>query len=317
MKKNLIFFVLFLIPAYIFSQTPLEKGLLQINKQNAETYINILASDSLEGRQAGRDGAVKAAQYIRENLKEIGLKPWKKDYFQTFDADGHKGYEMRNVLGYIEGKNTDEIVIIGAHYDHLGMKTNSTNDSIYNGADDNASGVSAVLQAAKAFIASGQQPERTVVFALWDAEEIGLVGSFHFVDDHFKNVVIPRMFPQTIKGYINCDMIGRNKDEASFNHVITYVTEGNTVLRDWITAGIKQYNLGLVPEFRSDKDMPGGSDHMAFAMKKIPYIFYFTDLHPDYHQPTDHADKINYDKVTEVTKSAFISVWNMANEKGY
>ena len=317
MKRNQILFILFFISACVFSQTPVEKGLSMINRQSAETYIGILASDSLEGRQAGRAGAIKAAEYIREYLKATGLKPWKKDYYQIFDADGHKRYQMRNILGYIVGKNTDEIVIIGAHYDHLGVRANNTNDSIFNGADDNASGVSAVLQVAKAFMASGQQPERTVIFALWDAEEIGLIGSFHFVEDHFKNVVIPRMFPQTIKGYINCDMIGRNRDEASFNHVITYVTEGNTILKNWITSGIEQYNIGLIPEFRSEKDMPGGSDHMPFAMKGIPYIFYFTDLHADYHQPTDHADKINYNKVTAVTKSAFVSLWNMANEKGY
>lgn len=166
-------------------------------------------------------------------------------------------------------------------------------------------------------MASGQQPERTVIFALWDAEEIGLIGSMYFVDDHYKNVVIPRMFPQVIKGYINCDMIGRDRDETSFNHVITYVTDGNDTLKDWVTSGVKQYNLGLAPEFRSDKDMPGGSDHMPFAMKGVPYIFYFTDLHPDYHQSSDHADKINYDKATEITKSAFISLWNMANTKEF
>lgn len=326
--KILLLFFLF-IPIYIFSQTPIEKGISFINKENAETYISILASDSLEGRESGKQGALKAAEFIREELKKTGVKPWKKDYFQLFDPssgeenwnksrrDPYKGLTMQNVLGYIPGKNTDEIVIIGAHYDHLGIKANNTNDSIYNGADDNASGVSAVLQVAKAFIESGEKPERTVVFAFWDAEEIGLVGSFHFVEDHFKNVVIPRMFPQTIKGYINCDMIGRDKDETSFNHVITYVTDGNETLKDWITSGVKEYNLSLRPEFRSDKDMPGGSDHMAFALKNIPYIFYFTDLHKDYHQPTDHADKINYNKAAEITKSAFVCLWNMANDLSF
>jgi len=313
---NKILFLFLLLPLSLFPQSPVEKGLSSINKETAGLYIGILASDSLEGRQTGKEGGVKAAEFLRSILKEVGLKPWKKDYFQHFDASSrvpYKGLGMQNVLGYIEGKNTDEIVIIGAHYDHLGVRNNKTNDSIYNGADDNASGVSAVLQVAKAFVASGQQPERTVVFALWDAEEIGLLGSMHFVEDHYKNVVIPRMFPQTIKGYINCDMIGRDKDETSFNHVIAYVTEGNMLLKDWVTSDIKQYNLGLMPEFRSDKDMPGGSDHMPFAMKGVPYIFYFTDLHADYHKPTDHADKINYTKVVEITKSAFLSLWNMAN----
>ncbi len=115
-KQTLFFF--FLFPLYLFSQTPIEKGLSSISKDAAQLYIGVLASDSLEGRQAGSDGGgIKAAEYLRGIFKEIGLKPWKKDYFQIFDASSrapYKGLSMRNVLGYIEGRNSDEIVIIGA-----------------------------------------------------------------------------------------------------------------------------------------------------------------------------------------------------------
>jgi len=329
MMKKIPLFLLLILPVYIYSQTSVEKGLQSINKEAARQYIGLLASDSLEGRETGKRGAHMTAEYLKSVFKEMGLKPWKANFEQKFDAssgedtwnkarrDQYKGLEMRNILGYIEGKNTDEVVIIGAHYDHVGIKSNATNDSIYNGADDNASGASAVLQVAKAFLSSGQQPERTVVFALWDAEEIGLVGSSHFVEDHYNNIVIPRMFPQTIKGYINCDMIGRDKDATSFNHVVIFATENNRQLKNYISSGIEQYKLNLIPEFRPDKEMSGGSDHMPFAMKGVPFIFYFTDLHPDYHQPTDHADRINYDKVVEISKSAFISLWNMANNKDF
>ena len=95
---------------------------------------------------------------------------------------------LNNVLGMIEGKNPDEIVIVGAHYDHLGTDLFLAGDRIYNGADDNASGVSAVLQIARAFLATGKQPERTVIFAFWDGEEKGLLGSRAFVD----------RFPETV-----------------------------------------------------------------------------------------------------------------------
>lgn len=122
---------------------------------------------------------------------------------------------MRNVLGKIEGKNLGEIVIIGAHYDHLGVGPMLNGDQIYNGADDNASGVSAVLQVAQAFLATGVQPECTVIFAFWDGEERGLLGSKYFVH-HFADI-------DKVKGYLNYDMIGRNKDETNPTHVVYFI----------------------------------------------------------------------------------------------
>ena len=109
------------------------------------------------------------------------------------------------MLGVIEGNTPQEIVVVGAHYDHLGMDGNLVGDAIYNGADDNASGVAAVLQIAQAFLATGVQPARTVIFALWDGEEKGLLGPAYFVQS-FREMA-------HIKGYLNFDMIGRNSDE--------------------------------------------------------------------------------------------------------
>lgn len=328
MINRIVFFILLILPAYCFSQTVLEKGLASIDKQKAEQYIGFLASDSLEGRETGKQGAKIAAEYIKSRLEQFGVRPWVKGYFQPFDAlagaedwnrnrrEPYRGREMRNVLGYIPGRNTDDIVVIGAHYDHIGIsKPDAMNDSINNGADDNASGVSAVLQIAEAFAVSGQKPERTVLFAFWDAEEIGLVGSSHFVEDHFSNIPIPRLYPQAIKGYINCDMIGRDKDATAFNHVIAYYTQGKTVLEEWIREDIETYKLNLMPQFSSESDMSGSSDHAPFEEEGVPYIFYFTDLHADYHKPSDHADKINYNKVVEVTKAAYLNLWRMANLK--
>ena len=110
---------------------------------------------------------------------------------------------MDNVLAYIPGKRSDEYVIVGAHFDHLGVDETLADDKIYNGADDNASGVSAVLQIARAFALSGEKPLRNVIFAFWDGEEKGLLGSKHFVQH------CP--FLKQIKGYLNFDMIGRNQ----------------------------------------------------------------------------------------------------------
>ncbi|MBK5720028.1 M20/M25/M40 family metallo-hydrolase [Dysgonomonas sp. Marseille-P4677] len=312
--RYIITSVLLFLSAYCFSQTAIEKGLSVINKSEAVTYIGILASDSLQGRGAGKTGGIMAAEYIKSVFENLGIKPWRGKYFQPFTRHigNNPNYEMRNVLGYIEGKNTWEIVMIGAHYDHLGIKANNTNDSIYNGADDNATGVSAVLQIAKAFAASEQKPERTIIFALWDGEEMGLLGSSHFVEDHSSYIPIPLVASVPVKGYINCDMIGRDKD-GDGSHVDISFTDSKPVFAEWIKSDIEKYKLALAPQFPSLESTPGGSDHVPFMRKGTPVIFYNTGLHPDYHKPSDEATYINYDKVVDITKLAYLNLWNMAN----
>lgn len=318
MNKAILIVITFIFSIALFSQTPVEKGLAAITREDAVKYIEILAHDSLGGREAGTPNGLRSAEFLKKTLEEMGIKPWRGKYFQPFSGTRHGGTSsenpnMQNVLGYIKGKRSDEVVIVGGHYDHLGIRTNGTNDSIYNGADDNASGTSAVLQIAKAFVESGEKPERTVIFALWDGEEKGLLGSFYFVEEHQAYIPIPTINPIAIKGYINLDMIGRNKNGTESTHVIAYRSESKPVFEEWITQNIGDHNLKLTPEFQDSKNLPGGSDHMPFDRIGVPFIFYFTDLHPDYHKESDHADKINYEKVTDITKSAFLNLWKMAN----
>ena len=166
------------------AQQPLEKGLQSINRASAEAIVGFLADDELQGREAGTHGARVAARYIASLLKEAGIAPlYKEGYYQPFEACSkerqqrgrwhvhpdsiaalkqgtHRSLQMDNVLGFIPGQRVDEYVIVGAHFDHLGTDETLVNDRIYNGADDNASGVSAVLQIARAFAASGQKPLR-------------------------------------------------------------------------------------------------------------------------------------------------------------
>lgn len=142
---------------------------------------------------------------------------------------------MRNILAKIEGKNPDEIVVVGAHYDHLGYDPMLADDFIYNGADDNASGVQVVLQILQAFLATGQQPERTVIFALWDGEEKGLCGSKYFVNN-FADI-------KKVKGYMNFDMIGRDCVEDRKNHFNFMYTAKDSVYAEWLKNDIKQYSL--------------------------------------------------------------------------
>lgn len=333
MKKTIFPFLLF-ISISLFSQSTKEIGLATVNKESAKAYIGFLASDAVEGREAGRHGGRVAGEYLKSVLQDMGLKPLSKDsYFQPFEAysperqkrvrfsvhpdsiqkysqlPAHRKLELRNVLGYIEGKNKNEYVVMGAHYDHLGMDEVLDGDKIYNGADDNASGVSTVLQIAKAFLASGKKPERTIIFALWDGEELGLLGSEYFMQ------TCP--FASDIKGYVNFDMIGRNNDEQKPKYVVYFYTEAHPQFGEWLKSDIKTYGLGLEPNYRAWDKPIGGSDNASFAKRDIPVIWYHTDGHPDYHQPSDHADKINWDKLVEITKAAYLNLWNLANLKTF
>lgn len=229
MKKHLLAIALFALcttglnAASPKKVAPEKKGVETINRATAEAHIGFLACDELEGREAGWKGGRIAGNYIISCLKQMGIKPLDGDYIQPFDVyhaerqvkgkrwqvhpDSiaelkkvvHQKLALRNILGKIEGKNPNEIVIIGAHYDHIGYDPMLEGDQIYNGADDNASGVQAVLQVARAFLATGEQPERTVIFAFWDGEEKGLLGSRYFAMNY------PDI--KKVKGYLNYDMI--------------------------------------------------------------------------------------------------------------
>lgn len=333
--KKIFLSVLLLISMSSNAQNALDKGLCAINKSSGEAIIGFLANDELGGREPNTVGGRIAAEYLKASLQNLGIKPLDDTYFQGFSAfasgkgkrgkasfyvhpDSITAYKknavyrelpMRNVLGMIEGKNRNEYVVVGAHYDHLGTDPTLAGDKIYNGADDNASGVSAVLQLAKAFVASGQQPERNVIFAFWDGEELGLLGSEYFM--------LHCPFTSSIKGYLNFDMIGRNKFEDNPNYVVYFYTESHPLFGDWLKEDIKKYKLQLAPNYRPWDKPIGGSDNGSFALRNIPIIWYHTDGHPDYHQPGDEANKINYNKLIEITKSSFLNLWRLANEKTY
>ena len=332
MKRDYLLLALLLVGNITFAQSPIERALNTINRSSAEATINFLASDELQGREAGFHGSRVTSEYIVSLLQWMGVSPLADSYFQPFDAyrkerqkkgrlevhpdsiaklkqEVHQKLSMRNVLGMIPGKNTKEYVIVGAHFDHLGIDPVLDGDQIYNGADDNASGVSAVLQIARAFLASGQQPERNVIFAFWDGEEKGLLGSKYFVQTC--------SFLSQIKGYLNFDMIGRNNKPQQPKQVVYFYTAVHPVFGDWLKEDIRKYGLQLEPDYRAWENPIGGSDNGSFAKVGIPIIWYHTDGHPDYHQPSDHADRLNWDKIVEITKASFLNMWKMANEKSF
>lgn len=329
MKKTLLLIAVCLAGLCAYAQTPEVKGLNVITKSAAEAHVRFLASDELEGREAGSRGSRVAARYIVSRLQETGIGPLDSAYEQPFRAyrkerqrkgrfqvhpdsvarllgEVHQCLPLTNILGKIEGKRSGEYVIVGAHYDHLGTDPWLAGDRIYPGADDNASGVSAVLQIAAAFRAAGVQPERTVIFAFWDGEEKGLLGSAYFVQRC--------RFADRIRGYLNFDMIGRNHDESRPRHVVYFYTAAHPVFGRWLKESVAAHGLALEPDYRPWDAPVSGSDNASFAREGIPVIWYHTDGHPDYHLPSDRADKINWEKLTDITKASFLTMWHLAND---
>ena len=308
--------------------TPEQKGLLSINRQKAEAYVEFLASDALMGREAGTGHGQVAGEYLISILKLMGAKPLLEEGFgqpfnaysaersnapftvdpakvETLKKKPHRIAPMRNILAKIEGRNPEEIVIVGAHYDHLGFDPMLVGDKIFNGADDNASGVQAVLQILAAFQATGQQPERTVIFALWDGEERGLLGSTYFVNNFAQM--------KKVKGYMNFDMIGRDCVEGRPNHFTLMHAPQDSVFTAWLKSDIAQHSLALDPQFKTGEDFNNGSDQVPFFKAGIPFVWYQTGGHPDFHMPTDEPSRINWNKMVEITKASFLCLWKMAN----
>lgn len=210
----------------------------------------------------------------------------------------------RNVIARMEGRELpDEIIVVGAHYDHLG----SYNGFIWNGADDNASGAIGVAAIAAAFKATGIQPKRTIIFANWTAEERGLLGSRYFVNNY--NQI------DKVICYHNYDMIGRSYDPKKSDMAVSLMYS-----KTWPKAELlsdrfnKEHNLGLNIHFSPWDNPTSGSDNAYFAKLGIPIMWYHTGGHAEYHQPGDQAEHIDWQKLEAIIKNSFLTLWELANE---
>lgn len=211
----------------------------------------------------------------------------------------------RNVLARIEGENPNEIIVVGAHYDHLG----TYNGYIWNGADDNASGTVGVMTLAKAFMATGVKPKKTIIFAAWTGEEKGLLGSNYWVDKYPKkeNLVLN----------LNFDMISRRpeKDTSGFKAGLDY-TEGFPILKELVEKANTKYELGLEVTYKPAKQPMAGTDFTPFSMKKVPIYGFDAAFTADYHGAMDHSEKANLDLMQKIIKAGFVSLYELANTEG-
>ncbi len=266
-----------------------------INRTQLLTDIKTLSSEKFEGRRTGTPGNKLAADYISKRFGEIGLKSYKEGYIHpfTFKNRAEESKNATNVIGYVKGRS-DKVIVVSAHYDHLG--TNGS--TLYYGADDNASGVSALLSIAEYF--RKNRPYHTLLFIAFDAEESGLRGAVNFVK-------YPTVKKKKIALNVNMDMIAHN-DKGELYASGTYKQPH---LKSIIEGEDK--NTGIKILFGHDlpdsgkEDWTMQSDQGAFAKENIPFIYFGVEDHKDYHKPTDTFENINqefyYGAATAILKS--------------
>jgi hypothetical protein len=307
-RRMLVGFALLL--AALLSTSPLAAGEMNaafavamesIRQDDLTEEIALLADDKMQGREAGTPCGRKAGDILAEKFRELGLKPLgpQGSYFQHF------GEGFRNVLGWLPGSDPelrDEFILVGAHYDHIGVRTKEIDgkkvEQICNGADDNASGTSSVLELAEAMTIMPVRPKRSILFALWDAEEKGLIGSRHFAK-------YPRIAMNRIVGGINLDMIGSLRDETLF----VIGSRSGLGFRERICRLNEETNLRL--EF--PKRMWYNSDHAPFYRQGVPVVFFFTGFTDTYHRPEDDLERLNLSGLVKVNRLALRLLWEMAD----
>lgn len=260
--------------------------------------------------------------YGGQSAEPFALNPEKK--LSITVTNKSDAISTQNVVAVFEGSDPvlkSEYVALGAHYDHVGIMTPVNGDAIYNGADDDGSGTTALLAIAEALAKATTRPKRSVLLVWHAGEEKGLWGSRYFTD--YPTIPLDKIVTQ-----INIDMIGRSKKEGDTNPRNKELSGPNeiyvigskmmsTELGDLTEAVNKQY-LNITYDYRyDDPNDPNRfffrSDHYNYARKGIPIVFFFDGVHEDYHRPGDSPDKIDYQKMEKVTRTVYMMLWEIAN----
>lgn len=305
------------------SEKYLVKYMNTITPEELKTHLYIVASDENEGRDTGSKGQKRAGQYLIDQYKSNGISYPKgaENFYQKVPSEfmaraySPKLPDSENIWAYIEGsEKPDEILVISAHYDHVGMK----NGEVYNGADDDGSGTVTLLEIAQAFMQAkkeGHGPKRSILFLHVTGEEHGLHGSRYYSEHP--------LFPlaNTITD-LNIDMIGRRDAKHKDNPNYVYLIGSDrlsTDLHKISEESNKKYgHLELDYKYNALNDPEQiyyRSDHYNFAKKGVPALFYFNGVHEDYHLPGDTPDKIEYDILAKRARLVFATAWELANRE--
>jgi len=286
-----------------------EEALASISEPEIRQHLEYLCSQELEGRMSGKKGNIVAAEYIKKIYESYGLQAAYQKFPISKMNPGPKketGDDFtQNVIAWMEGQ-TDEIVVVGAHMDHIGYGPSMSQwggGKIHPGADDNGSGTVALLQIAKACAALKGQNKRTIVFMSFSGEEMGLIGSRYYVN----NPMFPKSSPNLNKHVfmLNMDMVGYLGKLKTSGEI---ETDSSVDISAIITQLSKKYTFARTITGRSG----GGSDHASFYNKKIPVACLHTGMHAQYHTPSDTVDRINMAGVQSVACYAFELAWQVA-----
>ena len=295
MKKLLPFLALLFLMGNVTLHAQLNREVMKV-----KTDVVYLASDYLEGRETGTRGETIAAEYIAHRFRELGLTPKGDEggWFQKFpfkelvnphstDPKDAKEGTGKNVVAFID-KGADKTIVIGAHYDHLGMGGSSSLDTgepaVHNGADDNASGIAALLKIAD-YVKNVDHPfKNNFLFIAFSGEEKGLFGSKYYAAN-------PTIDIKSINFMFNMDMVGMLNKEKS---LAVYGVGTSPIWKEIINATPNDFAITTA------ESGVGPSDHTSFYLKDIPVLHFFTGNHKHYHKPTDDSDKVNFGGIVEV-----------------
>lgn len=286
----------------------------EITKDELYQHINFLTTQEKEGRYPGGIINKTVVEYIAKDFEKAGIKPLSKSYLQKFKAslrvakDEKKKSKVTtwNVVGFIEGNHPElkeEYIVLGAHYDHLGhggpSSKSDKQNTVHPGADDNASGTSALLEIAERLSATQDKLKRSVIFIAFGAEEQGLLGSKFFVE----NSPVPL---EDIQLMINMDMVGRLNNEKQ-----VYMGGAGTFPNGQELMAQLGKDAGLNPVVHAGS--VGGSDHVSFYKKNISVLGMHTGGHPQYHTPEDTIDLINFEGQKKVCDYIYATIFKIAS----
>ena len=295
LKSSLIQFLLF-TSTLVNSQV--------ISEELVKKHLYTLSSDEMEGRKAGTKGIEKAAQYIEKEFERIGLDKFDEmtSFRQKFEKNG---LSLFNVIGFLEGKSKkNELIIISAHYDHLGVKIDGEGDLIFNGANDNASGVAAILTLAEYFNTNNIN-ERSLLFVAFTAEEMGLIGSNYFSK---------QINPEEIIAGINIEMIGKESPFGPNTAWLTGFERSN--FGKIIQKNLKETEYQVLPDPYTSFKLFFRSDNASLARLGVPAHTFSTspmDKDLDYHKVTDEVNTLNIFTISETIKAIAIGIKSIAD----
>jgi hypothetical protein len=329
--KSILVCAALLVALILLASGRTDVGAMLVQEKYVRAHLEFLASDALQGRGSGSPYELIAAQYAASQLRQFGIAPagdldgnMQRTFLQTIRRPGKDLQQAAddtltqlrekaeaaevdytcNVLGVLEGRDPKlgkEAILLSAHIDHLGVRRTASADSIFNGADDDASGVAAVLELAR-ILGAGPLPQRTVYFALFGSEENGGWGSQHFINN--SAVLLSRLVAN-----LQFEMIGRPDPKVAANTL-------------WLT-GFERSDLGpelakhgarLVADPHPQENFFERSDNYALAKRGvIAHTVSSYGLHPEYHQPTDDLAHIDFTHMTRAINSMIKPVQWLAN----